>query len=99
MSSLTCCQTADDEALEHDAELFNCEACPYHEKRESLSEANRVALETFGLLARRIVVDFQLAPLVFEALTIKVSRERARLLVESLDLIYSIRCPPPKAHG
>lgn len=94
-----CCQTADDEALEHDAALFDCESCPVYTRREALSAANREALDTFGLMARRVVVDFQLAPLVFDALSLQLSRARARLLVESLDLIYSIRCPPPRSNG
>jgi hypothetical protein len=68
--------------------------------REQLSPANVRALEAFTLLARRVVMDFNLAPLVFEALRFRLSPTDAVLLVESLDLIYAHRCPvKTNAHG
>lgn len=79
--------------LEHDPELLDCERCPILAERQKLSEANLQALDAFELLARRIVVDFQLAPLVFEALRLQMTATDARVFVESLDLIYDIRCP------
>jgi hypothetical protein len=70
------------------------------EERAKLSEGNLKALEVFDLLARRIVQDFQLAPLVFDACALRLTRDEARLLVESLDLIYDIRCPvKTSTHG
>ena len=83
--------------LEHNAELFTCETCEIRQAREQLSEANIRALTTFQLLARRVVMDFQLAPLVFDALRLRLTPEDAVLLVESLDLIYDHRCPLQKA--
>jgi hypothetical protein len=68
--------------------------------REQLSSSNVRALETFALLARRIVMDFQLTPLVFDALRLRLTPDEAVLLVEQLDLIYAHRCPVSKAsHG
>jgi len=99
-SHTTCCLTADDETREHDAELFDCEHCPIWAEREKLSEANLQALEAFDLLGRRVVVDFQLAPLVFETLRLRLTQSDARVLVESLDLIYDMRCPVKRpTHG
>lgn len=70
------------------------------EAREAISPANRRALEVFALLARRIVQDFDLAPLVFDAIRLRLTPEDAVLLVESLDLIYAHRCPvPTRPHG
>lgn len=85
---------------EHDPELLDCEQCPIRIEREKLSDANLSALDVYDLLARRIVVDFQLAPLVFETLRLRLTQTDARALVESLDLIYDIRCPVKRAtHG
>lgn len=53
----------------------------------------------FNLLARRIVKDLHLTPLVFDALALQMTTAEVVLLVESLDLIYFHRCPPPKADG
>lgn len=80
---------------------LDCDSCPVWTARAALSPANLQALEAYDLLARRIVLDFALAPLVFEALRLRLSTEGARLLVESLDLIHEIRCPlkRPGAHG
>jgi len=50
-------------------------------------------LNAYELLARRIVVDFQLAPLVFDVLRIQMAHSDARLFVELLDLTYDVRCP------
>lgn len=86
--------------LEHDADLFDCETCAIRQAREQLSPANVRAFEAFDLLARRIVKDFQLAPLVFEALRLRLSPEEAIGLVDALDLIYTHRCPlRPDPHG
>lgn len=59
--------------------------------------SNLTALDAFHLLARRVVMDFQLAPLVFDALRLRMTQEDAVLLVEQLDLIYSAKCPAREA--
>lgn len=92
--------TADEELREHDPELFDCETCAVRLAREQLSDSNVRALEAFHLLARRVVMDFQLAPLVFDALRFRLSSQDAVLLVEQLDLIYAHRCPVERPkHG
>src|SRR4051812_22420800 len=64
LKRITCCLTADDELLEHEPHIFSCETCPVLKERQGLSESNARAFEVFDLLARRVVVDFRLAPLV-----------------------------------
>ena len=85
--------------LEQEAGLFNCETCEVRLMREQLSEANTRALNTFALLVRRVVLEFHLAPLVFDALRLRLTPEDAVLLVEQLDLIYTHRYPVEKARG
>jgi hypothetical protein len=84
--------------LEHEPELVDCETCPIREARGALSPGNLQALDAFDLLARRVVYDFQLSPLVFEALKLKMRPDEVRPFVEALDLIYEHRCPV-KRHG
>lgn len=60
--------------------------------RASLSGSNLQALGVYGLLARRVVTDFRLEPLVFDSVQLRLTAEQAWLLVEQLDLIHSARC-------
>lgn len=61
-----------------------------------MSASNVRALDAFDLLAKRVVMDFQLAPLVFDALRLQMAKDDAVLFVEQLDLIYSAKCPVKK---
>lgn len=99
MSQLVCCLTADEELLEGDPDLFNCETCQVRQAREQLSTSNLGAFEVFDLLARRVVVDFQLSPLVFDAVRLRLTKENAVLLIEQLDLIYEAKCPRKAPRG
>ena len=47
----------------------------------------------YDWLARRVVVDFHLAPLVFELLDVRVTRAAGRALLEQLHMIYECRHP------
>jgi hypothetical protein len=95
-----CCQFADEESLEHDAEVYNCDTCPVLEERSKLSAGNLRALQTYQLLARRVVVDFRLEGLVFDGLRLRLTADETRRLVEQLDLIHAERCPTPiQTHG
>ncbi len=44
-------------------------------------------------------MDFQLAPLVFDALRLQMAKDDAVLFVEQLDLIYTAKCPVKKGNG
>lgn len=80
--------------MEECAAQADCEHCPIRHARETLSETDLQALDAFDLLGRRIVMEFRLAPLVFEALGLRFrSRAEARRFVEKLDLIYDLRYP------
>ena len=63
------------------------------EARLTLTEGNWRALELYDVLARRVVQDFQLAPLVFQIMGVKVTRDEARGLLEQLAVIHEWRCP------
>ena len=63
------------------------------EEQGKLSRLNRQALDVYDLLAKRIVLDFGLEPLVFDALNLSLTTDEARLLVEQLECIHRERCP------
>jgi hypothetical protein len=67
-------------------------------EQSKLSPANLRALDVYGSLAKRVVVDFHLEPLVFDALSLHLTSDDARLLVELLDVIHAEKNPPAK-HG
>ncbi len=96
---MVCCEKADEELLEHEPGLFNCETCPVWQRRDALSRANLLALETFDRLNSRSVVDFGLQPLVFDAMRLRLTQDEALLLLDSLDVIYDVRCPVKRPNG
>lgn len=97
---MLCCLTADEDTLRECADQIDCEACPIREAREGLTLWAARSLAAFDLLGRRVVMDFHLSPLVFEALGLRLTRADIRGLVEALDLIYDIRYPVKReTHG
>jgi len=68
-------------------------------ERNKLSEGNLRALDLYQLLARRVVVDFHLAPLAFDIIDGRMTQVDARALFDQLHLIHETRCPPPPTHG
>jgi hypothetical protein len=66
--------------------------------RLTLTEGNHRALDLYGMLARRVVVDFHLEPLAFELLGLRLTQDEAKSLFDQLHLIHEARCPLP-THG
>lgn len=66
-------------------------------QQDSLTDGQRRALMLHSLLARRVVMDFHLAPLAFDVAGLALTRLEALTLFESLHLIHEARCPVPKA--
>lgn len=77
---------------------MDCETCPIRTQREALSPANLQALRVYDLMARRVVVDFSLEQLVFEALRLEMRAADVELLIDQLSLIHNER-NPIQAHG
>lgn len=89
---------ATEEELEQEPDLYQCDTCLVRQARATLTEGNHRALELYGLLARRVVVDFRLERLAFELAGLELTRVEAKSLFDQLSLIHDARCPVPK-HG
>ena len=57
----------------------------------SLSRRHLRALEVYACLARRVIVDFHLEPMVFDVLQLQMTHEEALTLLDDLDLIHTFR--------
>jgi hypothetical protein len=69
--------------------VFDCETCPRRLQREALSEHDIATLDAYQLLRLPVVADLRLAPLVFDALDLRLTRAEARLLLEKLNVIHA----------
>lgn len=87
-----CCQWADDEQLQNEPDLFQCETCPVAEHLEGLDAANAQAWTIFQQLATRLVVDAKLGPEVFRRMTEDV--EEIEPLLTRLGILYDVMMPP-----
>ena len=94
--AISCCQFADDEALEAEPELYNCDGCPIIAAVEDLEPSNAEAWALFQRLATRFVVDAALVPEMFRRLTEDYSVDDFDDLTERLALIYDIVMPEKK---
>lgn len=77
------------EELTEDPEAFDCESCPYRQVDDALSEADRLALHAYRLLARPVVRDLGLVPLVFDLLQWQGTTEDAVQFLTRLDRIHT----------
>lgn len=91
---MVCCLSADDEQLQHEAELFDCETCPVALASAALWPENREAWELFQALTSRWAVDLGTAPEVFRRLTEEKTAEDVRDLHERLAVVYDLLQPP-----
>jgi len=88
-----CCQFADQEALEHEAESFDCEHCPVAEHLESLDTDNRRAWDLAHTLGQRFLVDnHALGPVLVSVMDGMDLDDRIDL-VRRLNLIYDVLVP------
>jgi len=92
--SVTCCLRATDEELEEDPEAFDCEACEFCEKQESLTAADDLALEIYDRLQTSVVRDLRLTPLVFDIAQLRLTQRDGLELLDRLDVIHRHRKTP-----
>lgn len=95
-ASRPCCQFADDEALEHEAELFECETCPVAAHLDGMDLENRRAWDLTHLLCSRLMADTHGAGPLLVALTSDLDPEERADLLRRMTLIYDTLVPPPK---
>ncbi len=84
----------EDEALEQEPELYQCETCPVADAQGQLWTENAEAWGVFQRLAQRFVIDTHLGPSVFAALTADAEPDAVVDLVERLGVMYDIVAPP-----
>lgn len=88
-----CCESADDEQLQYEPELFNCATCPVLQARQDLWPENLDAWFIFRTLASRLVVDAHLGPEVFRRLTEDRDTDAVADVLERLSLIHDAVMP------
>lgn len=88
-----CCESADDEQLEHEAELFDCASCPVAHALERAWPENLQAWRIFNKVAGRLVVEAHLGQEVFRRLTEDLDAETVSDVVERIELIHRIVNP------
>jgi hypothetical protein len=91
-----CCEAADEEQLRYEADLFDCERCPVAKARAEVWPENLDAWQTFKRIASRIVIETQLGSEVFRKLTEDRTADEVHDLLERLDMIHEMVCPPKK---
>jgi hypothetical protein len=95
-SRVVCCQTADDELLQYQPELFDCARCERYQQAALLDEPNRDAWGLYQQMARRFIVDLGIGPEVFRQLTAGRDPEDVVDRVARCAVIYDIFQPPPE---
>ena len=93
--TLACCQVADEEGLEEEAEQFDCEHCALSLAQADLWPENAEAWRVFQGLASRLLVDWHLGPEVLRRLSEDFGPESFRDLMERLTVVYDLIYPPP----
>jgi len=92
---LNCCQTADDEAIEYEAETFDCEACPLLAMQDGLRPENVEAWRIFQVLVTRFTVDVGVAGQVFQGLMRDWLPDEVEDMTARLSILYDLLIPPP----
>lgn len=83
-----------DDPTEVDPDIYECESCEYRQRREQLTEFDLSVLDLHRKLTLRVVKELKLTELVFETARAQVTPEEAEILIDLLDEIHTIRCPP-----
>lgn len=91
-----CCAFADDEALEHEAESFDCGSCPVQAHLAGLDVDNQHAWDLAHTLLTRMVGDTHSFGPLLVRLTGEMDEEVFADLVQRLTLIYDVLVPAPR---
>lgn len=92
---IACCQFADDEALQFEAETFDCGTCQVLEQLDGLDVDNRRAWDLAHLLVSRLVFDTGSFGPLLQRLTPDLDEDAFGDLVRRITLIYDVLAPPP----
>ena len=91
---VACCQFADDEALEHEGDCFDCEHCPVTAHMAGMDADNRRAWDLAHLVLTRFAHDSQGVAAFVLRLTPDLEEADFADLLRRLTLIYDVLAPP-----
>jgi hypothetical protein len=88
---------ADDETVETDADVFDCQACPVVDALDGLWPENRAAWTLSRQILSRFTYDTRSVALALDRATRDLDPAAWLELVERLAMIYDFVYPPPTA--
>ena len=91
---VACCQFADDEALEHESENFDCESCPVTAHLAGMDVDNRRAWDLSHLVLTRFAHDSHGVAAFVVRLTPDLDEDDFADLLRRMTLIYDVLAPP-----
>lgn len=86
--AVVCCQLADEELVEQEADAYDCEACPVAAQMADLDADNRAAWALYRTCCNRFVVDLQAGAVLLDRLTADQDAEEFAATCERLRLIH-----------
>lgn len=95
----TCCLTADDDLIESEPAVFDCETCDLGCGLHDLDDANKEAWMLFQQMLSRLTMEHPgLAAAVLSRVIERYSADDALDLLQRLSIIYDVLIPvaPPK---
>lgn len=90
---VVCCQFAEPEELEHEAESFDCENCPVAAHLDTLDADNRKAWEMAHVLCRRFLQEHHALGPVLVNFMHDLDEDDRLDLIRRLNLIYDVLVP------
>ena len=88
-----CCQLADAEIIEQEADQFDCSACPLLEHSAMLDDENREAWSLYRACCNRFTHDLHAGSVVLDRLTQHLSADEFADCAERLRIIYDVMQP------
>lgn len=93
---LLCCRFADDDTLNEEPDLFDCETCAVEAQLAGMDADNKRAWDLAHLLLSRFMHDTQSMGAVLTRLSADLDDEDFADLVRRLSMIYDVLMPAPK---
>lgn len=93
---MSCCQFADDELLETESELFDCETCPVEAHLSIMDADNRRAWQLAHLLLTRFIADTHSFGPALARLTADLDEDDFADLLRRMTIIYDVLVPAPQ---
>ena len=93
---VVCCQMADEELVEQEPDLYDCDDCALLDKLQDLDQDNQQAWSLYRTCCNRFTQDLGAGALLLDRLTQDLGAEEFSDLTERLRLVYDIVAPRKK---